>query len=649
MRTVNAKTLAQDFFSFGDLGVKGLYFPEDSKHYVRLTVAGAFNIDVSAPGLTNSMVEQYGDDITMIRGAHQIGFGADYIHTNMNYIAGTFTSGRFAFTAANTGLGLGDLMAGKPNEWRQDQKAAQYLRQNYIGLYLQDTWKATSKFTVSAGIRWEPFLWPYDVRSPSARFQQDWFLQGLKSKVFTNAPAGVLFPGDPGVADVGTAENEARWMHFAPRLGLAWDPKGDGLTVIRAAYGIFYDYPHLNGFGGLRNTPPRGNVIQIPTPVGGFDDPWLGYPGGNPIPLAVTKDVVFPTQGVYTIIPQDTKTSYINQWNLSLQHQFGKDWLIAGNYIGSHVVHQLFEYEGNPGVYIPGNNCVLNGAFVSGACSTAANVASRRLLTLLNPDQGKYFSNVVIVDDGGTRSYNGLILSFQRRRSKGVTIQGNYTWSHCIDTGYTDVIQTNGNQTLDRRGADRGNCELDRRHNFNLSTVYETPRFSNRAVRMFASDWRISGIVRGLSGAVLAMGSGLDNARTGTLFTALGADQRPDQVLADPYMPNKGQSAGWLNPAAFAQPAVGTYGNLGRNNIYGPRSIRLDLGIVRAFPIWEKKTLELRGEAFNFVNHPILCGAASGQQGTPPCMSTTLSDSLFGKIVAAGDPRILQVAAKFVF
>ena len=647
LRTVNDKSLLQDFYNFSDLGVKGLYYPEGWKHYVRLNVSGAFTQDVSAPGVTNSMVEQFAEDLSVVRGAHQIGLGANFIHSNMNYTSGTWTSGRFAFSATNTGLSLGDLMLGKPSEWRQDQIAAQYLRQNYIGLYVQDTWKATSKLTVNGGLRWEPFMWPYDHVAASARYDKKWFDQGLRSTVFKNAPAGILFPGDPGVANIGTSENETRWMHFAPRLGLALDPKGDGMTVVRAAYGIFFDYPHFQGIGGIRNTPPRGGLIQVPNPVGGFDDPWLGYPGGNPLPFAISSDVAFPLGGTYTVIPQDAKTSYINQWNLSVQKQIGTDWLVAGNYIGNSVVHQMYEHEANPAVYLPGD-CVVAGR--TGPCSTVQNTNQRRVLYLQNPDQGKYFSNIVEVDDGGTRSYNGLVLSIQRRRARGITVQGNYTLSHCIDTGYTDIIQTNGGNIPERRGANRGNCELDRRHNFNMSTVYETPQFSNRTLRLFGTGWRVSGIARILSGAPLTVSSGLDNALTGTTFLAGGqpTDQRPNQVLASPYAANKGINQ-WLNPAAFVQPALGAYGTMGRSNVAGPGSIRFDLGVVRTFKLGEKQSVEFRAEAFNVANHVNACASNSGQQGTPDCMSTTLTDATFGRVQAVADPRIMQMALKFVF
>ncbi|PYS42713.1 MAG: hypothetical protein DMG14_03045 [Acidobacteria bacterium] len=661
LRTLNDKSLEQDFYNYSDLGVKNLYYPDSFKHYVRLQVTGAFTQDVSAPGVTNSMVEQFSEDLSSVRGTHQLGFGGNFIHSNMNYTSGTWTSGRFSFNGNTTGLSLADLMIGRPNEWRQDQIAAQYLRQNYIGLYVQDTWKATSRFTVNGGLRWEPFFWPYDHRAVSAQYNKKWFDQGLRSSVYTNAPAGILFPGDPGASDVGNSEHAPAWLHFAPRAGLAWDPKGNGMTVVRAAYGIFYDYPHFQVIGGIRNTPPRGGLIQLTNPAGGFDDPWQGYPGGNPLPIAISKNVVFPTAGVYTVIPKDAKTSYVNQWNLSIQKQIGMNWLVASNYIGSSVIHQMYEHEANPAVFVPGlgdasRNCFLNGVRVpytvnaGAACSTTGNTNLRRVLSLQNPDQGQFFSNIVEVDTGGTRSYNGLILSVQRRRARGVTVQGNYTWSHCIDTGYTDIIQTNGVQIPERRGINRGNCELDRRHNFNMSTVYETPRFANSFLRVLGTGWRVSGIVRMLSGPMFTVSTGIDQALTGTVFSTTNtqSDQRPNQVLPSPYVPNKSIANGWINPAAFAQPALGTYGSLGRATIVGPGNVRIDMGLVRIFRLREKQSVEFRAEAFNVANHVNACSSTSGQQGSPDCMSTNLTDATFGRILAAGDPRIMQMALKFV-
>jgi hypothetical protein len=411
--------------------------------------------------------------------------------------------------------------------------------------------------------------------------------------------------------------------------------------TIRAAYGIFYDYPNLYEFPGIRDDPPWGSRISL-TNVS-LDDPWAGYQGGNPFPIVLGPNVAFPTAAVYTNMPVNFKNTYVQQWNLSVQRQIGTNWLATANYLGNEVVHALFTNEGNPALFLPGASCVINGKTYT-PCSSTSNTNQRRLLYLSNPADGQYYANVVNVDDGDTRSYNAMVLSLQRRQAKGFTIQANYTWSHCIDEGNNVLIQLTGAFVPERRRANRGNCELDRRHNFNLSTVYQTPRFSNRTARLFGSGWQISGIVRVVSGSFLTVASGIDRALTGTLITGTGAvvsgaaDQRPDLVLPSPYAANP-SIASWLNPAAFAQAALGTYGNFGGRNVQGPGSITINTGVVRQFHIQERKSLEFRFEAFNLPNHV-----------NPNNPNSTFSDTAtFGKILSAGDPRILQLAMKFVF
>ena len=660
LRTTNVKTFP-NFFTWSDLGVKNFYYPANYPKMLLLTVTGSLNLFTgqATPGITNSTVYQLSEDLTNARGAHQIGFGVNLTHQMMNYTASTAAPGTFNFTGVNTGTGLSDLMTGRANSFTQSRITNEYFRQNYIGLYLQDTWKASSRFTLNGGVRWEPFRSPYDRAGKGAFFDKTRFDQGIVSTIYAKAPAGIYFQGEGGIPDT-NAWQANNWKRFAPRLGLAWDPKGDGLTVVRAAYGIFFDFPHMHQYGGKRDTAPKGASILVNSPS--LDDPWASMAGGNPFPIALDKNSPFPLNAVYTVFPWNLKKPYINQWNLSLLHQFGANWLVSGNYIGSNIIHMLYRYEADPAVFVPGvgdanRNCFLDGVRVpytvnpGTTCSTIGNTNQRRVLYLQNPAIGQYYSNIVMGDDGNTRTYNALVLSVQRRRAKGITIQGNYTFSHCIDDGYNDVIQTTGGLIQSRRGADRGNCELDRRHNFNMSTVYETPRFASTALRVLGSGWQLSGIVRAVTGAYTTVATGTDIAFSGTTSTTgnTGSDQRPNQILPSPYLPNKGAN-GWLNPAAFAQPASGTYGNLGSRNIAGPASIRFDMGLTRSFAIKEKQSLQLRAEAFNVANHANYC--APPFQGIVPaitCPDNNFNSPTFGRILSASDGRIMQMALKYVF
>jgi hypothetical protein len=627
-RTLVQKNQPQDYNTFSDVGVKNYYLTPGFPKYIYITSTFTLN-GANTPSNQNATMFQFSEDLSLVRGSHQFAFGGEYINTRMNTWGNVNTVGQMQFGAQQTGLGLGDFMLGRASSWLQGSTSTFYQRQNSISLYTQDTWKATSKLTVNAGVRWEPFLPFWEKRGKTVLFDQARFDQGVKSTIYRNAPAGLMFPGDPGFPETKKSSNN-HWLNFAPRVGLALDPSGNGRMTLRASYGVFYDFPHFYQYAGMKEMAPWANRVEIPNPPGGFDDPWLGYPGGNPFPITPGPDMTFPAAAVYVVVPREIKTPYSQQWSLSLQRQIGADWLITGNYLGSNVTHFWDETEGNPAVYVPGASCVIGGQPFS-PCSTVGNTNQRRQLYLKNPAEGKYYGYLVNVDDGGTRNFNGMLLSIQRRRSNGITLGANYTLSHCIDDGTISIFQNTGRELPERRGANRGNCEQDRRHNFNLNTVYETREFANTTLRLLGSGWQVSGIVRLISGSPLTILSGVDNALSAT------ADQRANQVLASAYHPDKSLDR-YLNTAAFAQPATGAYGTSGVNSIRGPGRITIDMGLTRKFQVRENHSIEFRAEAFNVPNHL--------NPGNP---TVILNNSNFGRIQSAGDPRIMQFALKYVF
>jgi hypothetical protein len=618
------------------------YFQPTNNRILGLSVSGGFSIGGqggNVPGLTNSTGFQESEDLSWVKGSHQFAFGVNNIHSRLNVSGWTSSDGVFSFNSTNTGLGLGDFMLGRVNTFTQQGVQNIGFRSDYFGAYAQDTWKLSPRLTLNGGVRWDPWL-PFSwVDGQSFYYTQSNFVQGVHSSVYPNAPAGALYSGDPGVPADGKT-NANQWWHFSPRLGLAFDPTGKGRWVLRASYGLFRDYPDFYESQQVKISPPFNNTIVITAPGGGtpagFADPWLGYPGGSPFPTKLSKNATFPTNGGWVVIPPDLPSVYVNQWNFSIQRQVGNAWLFTANYMGSEATHLLSSVEANPAVYLNGSNCFINGTAFS-PCSSVNNTTQRRLLNLLNTSQGKYYGSIVQENATGTMSYNGLFLTAQRRFATGLMVQANYTWSHCINTGTQQLISIPiiaGIHPVQERAGLRGNCanlEQDRRHNFNLSTVYSLPRYSDKTLRMLATGWQLSGIVRILSGDYFSLAAGVDQALTGT------DDQRPQQVLADPFAPDKNIRQ-WLNPKAFAQPATGTYGNMGPGTILGPGFFGIDLSVSRRFPIREKQAFEVRGEAFNVLNHV-----------NPRDPVGTFSSSTFGQIQAANDPRILQVAVKFGF
>ena len=578
----------------------------------------------------------------MIRGAHQIGYGVNWIHSEMNGVSQLNATAPFTFNGQITLLGLADFMIGLPSALTQGSPSLGYYRLNYFGFYLQDAWKATPRLTVNAGVRWEPSLPVYSKNGYFVHFDPDAFAQGKKSSVYVNAPAGLTFPGDAGYP--GDSAGNKRWSNFAPRLGFAWDPKGDGLMSVRAAYGIFYDLPALNYYIGFAQSPPFGNNVTYQNPPS-FANPWQGFPGGNPFPRTLTKDSTFVTFGGYENMPFNAKSTYSQQWNLSIQRQIGTNWLVSSNYVGTNIIHLWAGNQINSAVFLGLIPCTLPGSTTPiPVCSITGNINNRRRLNLQNPVEGQYFGTMSELDGGGTGSYNAMVLSVQRRQAKGVTVQGNYTWSHCIsDLADPELAVAGQNSTIPyNRRYDRGNCATsDRRHVFSGSAVYQTPQFASRTVRMLAGGWQMTGIVRMRSGPYLSIVSGFDQALSGT------SNQRALQVLQDPYLPNRGIDH-YLNPAAFTQPAPGTYSPLGANNVLAPGLVQIDMGLSRNFQVRERQTVQFRAEAFNISNH-VNPAVSDPNSATVSTAFFARNSPTFGRFLAAYDPRILQFALKYVF
>ena len=637
-----------DYFSPCDLGAKFTCFVP---HQTVVGVTGGFGIGTGT-AIEATFIPSYytlSDDVTLVRGSHQFAFGFSAFHYQHSQKANVFSSATFTFNGlgagANlgTGLNMADFMLGRIGSMTQGLPNTVFTTKWYYGLYGQDTWKVSRRMTVNAGLRWEPFL-PQRLNNGAVyNYDPTQFAKGVHSTVFPKAPAGLLYGGDPGFSGLTGVRN--RFNEFAPRLGVSFDPRADGKTVVRASFGISYDFPNTQIMSTPATAPPFGNALTgLPGPFN-FADPWATFPGGNPFPGTPGTFVPFAS---YMAMNAESKATTVYSWNFALQHQFGNSWLTSATYLGTQTAHLWVTRQLNPALIVPGTlgSCP---AGVTTGCNSTANTNQRRLAYLTNPAaaEGGGLAFVDDVETGGTVSYNGLLLALQKRLSKGVSLDVNYTWSHCIGdiTQASSVMGTGaGLNIAGNRAYDRGNCQtptldgtqaLDRRHIFNLTALLESPRFNQRAMRAVASDWKLSTSYRALSGAFQTVTTGVDRALNGQPGT-----QRPNQILGDPLCanPGAGTSSCWINPAAFGNPSFGTFGNLGRSNIHGPGFFSIDMALSRSFRVHEGMMLEVRGEAFNLTN--------SFRAGP---VTTTLSSTTFGKILTALDPRIMQVATKFTF
>ena len=373
-------------------------------------------------------------------------------------------------------------------------------------------------------------------------------------------------------------------------------------------------------------------------------------------------------------LPNLTPT-YTQNWNLSLQREVVPGTLLSVSYMGAEITHLQSTTPINNAIFVPGvgdssGNCFLNGKVApfkvaaGTACSTVTNTPDRRALSLINPAFTGEIGRLATIVNGGTQSYNGMLVSIQRRPSRGITLNANYTLSHCIgdymgrsNTGFGTSVDVTY-QDPDNRRKDRGNCEVDQRHAFNLTALAETQKFANRTLSLVGTGWRLSGIYRaGTGGNIQSTDRTPLGTRTVTLgsapagataVAAAGVDrclcdvsnQRPDLVLPNAVYLNRSGRPGtqWLNPAAFASPAVGTLGNLGRVTLLLPMTWQFDAALSRVFHVHETQSVEFRAEAFNVLN-----------RFRPGVIDTNITSANFGKIRTAQDPRVMQFALKYLF
>src|SRR5262245_3663121 len=334
---------------------------EPGLSFFNLSVTNGFPT-AGFPGEFESATYQVSQDFDWVKDSHQLSFGGSWIRPGLDVVGPFQANGIFTFNGTRVGagrLGLADLMLGLPSQYRQGGN--QLVRQSldYFGVYAQDVWRVNDNLTLNAGLRWEPYIAATDDYGYYSHFNMDWFNAGRRSTVFTNAPAGMQFQGDEGFPGSGNTFDHMN--QFAPRVGLAWNPRGDNVQTIRAAAGIYYDSPKLWQYGRHPLNAPYGNTIQVNQPAT-FNDPWVAYPGGNPFPTPnpPPANIQFPTLGTYVTMPLDLEPMRVTQWNLSYQLQFASSWMASVAYLGNSTDNIWIGKELNPSVYIPGNSTQAN-------------------------------------------------------------------------------------------------------------------------------------------------------------------------------------------------------------------------------------------------------------------------------------------------
>ena len=621
----------------------------------------AFSITNSYFGLGNFTdgrfirnVGEMRDQLIWTRGQHTFSFGGNYERDQSNVRNTDLENGSWSFSDVLTNLGLASFVMGHMHAYSQTSGNFSDSRQNVIGLYAEDKWKARPNLSITLGLRWEPQSVMKEIFGRIEQFRPDMYYAGVRSKIIPTAPAGLVFPGDSynGVTMPDTGQT-GDMNNFAPRLGIAWDVFGNGKTVVRSGGGLFYSSRlpglFLNDASISQPFSLRQDLTEPSSPNNliPFNNPLQSVPSfAAQFPLRYTLKTIpsggVPFTGGVSVYGLEPGVRWVTpetyDWNFTIEHQVRNDTLLDVSYVGLRGDHLRQDIYLNPRAAGVGTD------------------ASR-------PYQG--FIDIFQNHNTGMSNYNAFQVNVQKRPGggkgvlKNLTLLGNYTFSKAMEIalasngGITDVGSSKGsgmpfgnpNQGHFDTGPAPG---MDRTHRIVASFVWELPKLTgtNALVRTVLGGWQWTGIYTFLSGDAMTIVAGTDRSET-----ALGGDRAYFVGAASQYGQTapEGSRAGcgsatcvpWLNTSLFTLPAIGTFGNVGKGAFRGPSRFNLDTGLIKnfyPFTTHEDLRLQLRGEFFNVLNHT---------QFNDP--DVTRNDGNFGGIYGAADPRIIQLAVKVFF
>jgi hypothetical protein len=555
-------------------------------------------------------VWQAANDLTWVSGKHSMKFGADVRREAMRIAFINRPNGDLTFSGGITGTAAADFLLGLPAQARATTQQA--IQDGYGWLfagYAQDEFRVTSQLTLNLGVRYElptPFIDKNDAITG--------FVTGAKSQKYPAAPAGLVYPGDPGIPRgvVPTDKN-----NIAPRVAVAWDPGGDGRTSIRSAFGVFYDA--LAGQGDFFQSgvlsPPFTPLVELntPTPIT-FADPLAAVAGPpNPFPPALT------------IIGwgDDFKSPYAYHFNAGVQRQIMSRLGAEISYVGSRGYNLPIFMEVNPGVYVPGQ--------------TAAGARIMPAFALVRP-----------TFPAARSWYDSLQTSLRMLPTRGLNFLASYTLGKTTDHvsglnigGETrpvlPVVQGDEASIERALAFEKGPALFDARHRFVISFGYALPAMEDASAMLkhVAGGWQLNGIYQAQTGFPLSV-------TRGTVLDIRYMTNRPDIIAG--CDPNDGPktTAQWFNTACFTPLTLAQTGerpgNAGRNSVRGPGFQRTDLSIFKNFDFLTRQRIQIRIEGFNIFNQ-----ARFNQP------NGTFGNATFGQITSAEDGRVIQLGLKYIF
>ncbi|HWY42665.1 MAG TPA: carboxypeptidase-like regulatory domain-containing protein [Candidatus Sulfotelmatobacter sp.] len=583
---------------------------------------------------------QIRDDVSWTHGAHQFKFGASWaLYKKVQDLFGQ-TQGGFTFDGTFTGNDFADFLLGDAKQYQELAVQDKGLWNNVSwAAYIQDNWRVNRRLTLNLGLRWDGVPHTYEANNRMGNFYPS--LYDPTQKALMNAD-GTINPASPGL---GTSPNpilagvplylngigipgqngvpkglvDNHWANFGPRIGFAYDLTGSGKTVVRGGIGIMYERIQGNDMYNAGPNIPFSLQVNTPIPVE-MVNPRNALATGTAAALPINA------ASITGLNKSEYKQPASFQWSLGVQHALSSKTVVSIAYVGNANRYQNDYTEYN----LPNQSALLGIIKGTASYNTAPGL----------PFPG--YHSVRLSTNEANSHYHGLQLDVNSQVGRDLYLRAFYTYSKTIDPG------TGGNGGQDLQNVsnpylgwkyDVGPGGYDRTHNAVVNFIYDIPVFRNNSSRLIKSTlggWQVSGIVTMESGIPVNIGvvSGANSSSNNGLPNA---NNRPDLVGKINYL---NQGVQYVNPAAFAFPALGTFGDLGHNAVRGPGRDNWNLSLFKSFVFSESRgsRLELRLETFNTWNH------TQFNQ-----VSNNFGSGNFGQFTSAFDPRVMQLGGKIYF
>jgi hypothetical protein len=671
------------------------------------------------PWFNSNPIITWKDNVAWVHGNHTTKFGFYLENYRKNEMFGTDVQGDLQEwggtpgTGVTTGNALADLFLGRISQYTEGSQLVNgvavggypkgHWQMTDLEPYIQDDWKVSPRFTLNLGVRYYIYTRIHDVSRPTidSGFIPSQYSTAAEDPLNSGEsflyPAIGATPGNYGNGLVECGHNgipngcqlRNTGKNFAPRLGFAWDPWGKGKTSIRGGYGIYYESGNGNEAqteGGEGNPPSDAGVsvynLYSTAPGAGYG-------------VIAPSGLLVPSPPTYIPIPYSQPWPSVQQYNLTVEHEFPGNNLLSVAYVGAlgrHLARNRNINQVDPAVV--GNGATVSVPVLAGLTGTVAanpaygvpgdkgqalcpagSCAAQTILIYNEKGSGGFlffvpyegYNTMEGKENTAVSTYSALQASFRHTFTHGLTLQAAYTWEHMIDDSTSTYSETSGALNDYNLSRWKSTGDINRTQVLQLNYVYAIPAFKNSPnafLRQSLGGWQISGITSFFTGEPTDFNCGVTGFSSG-----LGGAVRCDVVGKVAIKkgtwndPTFGPTPTWWDPSTVAQPLfsellangeANMFGNMGRNILTGPGRNNFDMALEKNISTpWfkgEHGTLQFRLETFNTFNHPQWMGVNNGCSGSNmfgvTCNNNTTTP---GEVNSDWGPRNMQLGLKFIF